>query len=828
MFGALSLVAMRQQADEARHAQPLAFARRDELVEQNLRAVGEVAELRFPQGQRFRLGEGIAVFEAEDGFFRQHGIDDFVLALLAFVQMIERRVTTLRLLIDQHGMALRECAALDILPGQAHAMAVPQEGREGHGFGHRPVDSLSGLDHLAAIVEEALDRAVHVEAFRRLVQLEAEHLEMVDIDARFAATVVVTLGDGLEAGPAAIEPVGLVGLVGLTRFELGLETMAPVAHEFVDFAPRQQAFRDQLVAIDFQRRLMRADLAIHQRLRERRLVAFVVAEAAIAPHVDHDGLLEPHPEFGRDLRGEHDRLGIIAVHVEDRRLDHLRHVGWIRRGTRIARIGGEADLVIDDEVDRAAGAMALEARQAEAFGDDALARECRVAVDQQRHDGAAVVALAAVLVLLGAHLAEYDGVDDLEMRGICGEREMNLVGVELAVRGRAEMVLHVAGALDLAGNERAALELVEQRAMRLAHHLAEHVEAAAMGHAEHDFLGAERAAALDDLLERRDHRFAAVETEALGAGVFDVDELLEAFGLDQLLQDRALAFVREGDFLVRTLDALLQPRLLRRVGDVHEFVADGRAISAAQDREHLENGRIFEAEHVIDEDLAIVVAVLETVARRVQLLVIHASLDAERIEIGVQMTAHAIGADHHDGANRIAGGPHDVGVGDRRARSGGLGLDLVAERLFRGRPVAVERVDEIALRRRRPVLVLPGSAARILFDGALVVLQRVEEFAPLRIDRSRILLVGVLQLRDIGRVAAIEKRSVREGCVLRRATRAGSIRSRIGHAALPWIARPERPRGIRRAPIAARVCVMRSKTNSGSPPVDGEQPPISP
>ena len=183
---------------------------------------------------------------------------------------------------------------------------------------------------------------------------------MVDIDARFAATVVVTLGDGLEAGPAAIEPVGLVGLVGLTRFELGLETMAPVAHEFVDFAPRQQAFRDQLVAIDFQRRLMRADLAIHQRLRERRLVAFVVAEAAIAPHVDHDGLLEPHPEFGRDLRGEHDRLGIVAVHVEDRRLDHLRHVGRVRRGTRIARIGGEADLVIDDEVDRAAGAMALE------------------------------------------------------------------------------------------------------------------------------------------------------------------------------------------------------------------------------------------------------------------------------------------------------------------------------------------------------------------------------------------------------------------------------------------------------------------------------------
>ena len=40
--------------------------------------------------------------------------------------------------------------------------------------------------------------------------------------------------------------------------------------------------------------------------------------------------------------------------------------------------------------------------------------------------------------------------------------------------------------------------------MRLAHHLDQHVEAAAMRHAEHDLLHAEIAAALDDLLERRD------------------------------------------------------------------------------------------------------------------------------------------------------------------------------------------------------------------------------------------------------------------------------------------------------------------------------------
>src|SRR5690606_39481182 len=61
-----------------------------------------------------------------------------------------------------------------------------------------------------------------------------------------------------------------------------------------------------------------------------------------------------------------------------------------------------------------------------------------------------------------------------------------------------------------------------------------------LGHSKHDFLEAQLPAALDDLLQRGDQRLAAIKAKALGALVLDVDELLEAFGLDQLLQDRLL------------------------------------------------------------------------------------------------------------------------------------------------------------------------------------------------------------------------------------------------------------------------------------------------
>ena len=181
-----------------------------------------------------------------------------------------------------------------------------------------------------------------------------------------------------------------------------------------------------------------------------------------------------------------------------------------------------------------------------------------------------------------------------------------------------------------------------------------------MGHADDDFLQAELAAALDDLLERRDHRLAAVEAEALGAGIFDVEEFSKPSASTSFDRMARLPSRVKVDLLVGSLDALLDPGLLGRIGDVDEFEADGAAIGAAQDRQHLAHGREFEAEHVVDEDLAVVVGLDEAVGRRMELLVVLLRLEAERIEVGVQVAAHAEGADHHDRADRVAGGALDL------------------------------------------------------------------------------------------------------------------------------------------------------------------------
>ena len=161
------------------------------------------------------------------------------------------------------------------------------------------------------------------------------------------------------------------------------------------------------------------------------------------------------------------------------------------------------------------------------------------------------------------------------------------------------MIFHIARTDDIRRHRRAALELVEDDAIGLAHHGGQHVQTATVRHANDDIVDAQSAAALDDLFERGDRGLTAIQTKALGAGETLVQEALKALGLDQLLEDRHLALRREGDFLVLAFDPLLQPLLFDRIGDVHILHADIATVGAAQDRDDLTHRAGLEAQHII-------------------------------------------------------------------------------------------------------------------------------------------------------------------------------------------------------------------------------------
>ena len=159
MLGALPFVAMREQHDEAADAAPFRFAGRDELIDDDLGAVGEVAELRLPDDEPLRIGRRVAVLERQHRILGQHGIDDLERPLIV-LHMLQRNprsgIPLFPILVVQHGVPVREGAAPDVLARDPHAIAVVEERRIGKCFGHSPIERKLSFTHGLAVVDDLL------------------------------------------------------------------------------------------------------------------------------------------------------------------------------------------------------------------------------------------------------------------------------------------------------------------------------------------------------------------------------------------------------------------------------------------------------------------------------------------------------------------------------------------------------------------------------------------------------------------------------------------------------------------------------------------------
>ena len=445
-----------------------------------------------------------------------------------------------------------------------------------------------------------------------------------------------------------------------------------------------------------------------------------MAVPAIADDVQHDVGGEAHAELRRHARTEHHRFRIVAVDVQDRRLDRLGHVGAIQAGIGVRRHGGEADLVVDHHVHGAAGAVADQLAHRQRLIHQALAGKRRVAVHQDRHHRAAPLRVAR-LVLPRPHLADHHRVDRFQVRRVGLQRQVHRMAGDLDIGGGAQVVLHVAGALHVVRLEAAALELAEHGGERLLHDVHQRVQPAAMRHADGDLLHAGVRHRLDDGVQRGDGDLAAFQAEALGGDVALLAEHLEAFRFGQLLQDFPLAAGVEGAVPGGAFHLALDPGFLLRILDVHELDADRAAIGVAQDLHDLAQRCGFPPQHVVDEDRLVQVGIGEAVGSVVQLGMRRRHHQAERIEARLEMAAHAVGADQHQRAQAGDGGGAHLLVGQRnagrrtghRARRGGF------------------RLGDGAARR-------PAGAGGFFQHRARFVVQRAEQVGEAWIDRGRV------------------------------------------------------------------------------------------
>ena len=139
-----------------------------------------------------------------------------------------------------------------------------------------------------------------------------------------------------------------------------------------------------------------------------------------------------------------------------------------------------------------------------------------------------------------------------------------------------------------------------------------------MGHAENDFLHAEMTAALDDLFQRRNGGFRAIQAETLGADKAVGGEFLKTFRLDQLVENGFLAFGGERSLACPAPRCGAAASVFLLGTDVHEFIADAPVLGAPEDI-HLARGGGLHPHHAGDIDGLVHLRVMEAVEIRFEL-----------------------------------------------------------------------------------------------------------------------------------------------------------------------------------------------------------------
>jgi len=307
---------------------------------------------------------------------------------------------------------------------------------------------------------------------------------------------------------------------------------------------------------------VRVDLLVHERLCESRLIELVVSISSETNNVDDHIVAEFLSVLSSQLASLDDILNGICVNVDDRGVDGLAKISAVEPRPGADGGGGEADLVVDDDVNAAASGVVEEAVHLHALVDSTLSSEGGVSVKQDR---AHLLPLLVVHVMLfSPDSAEDDGVDGFEV-GRVGEEsncELFSVGILLCALS-APVVLDVSDGAPHAVEPLwpSPLKLSEDFVLWSLHDVSQHVESASVGHTDDNLFCPEFGKCVQDGFQTGHESLSALSAETLAGLELGIAEAVEGVDALQTLVDLQLLLLSELDVWKR-LDLVAEPRCL--------------------------------------------------------------------------------------------------------------------------------------------------------------------------------------------------------------------------------------------------------------------------
>ena len=109
----LALETVRQQQNKSAGLIPFRFRRAQELINNDLRAIDEIAELGFPKNESQRVGHAIAELKTHHRIFTEQAVNGLKLDLV-WLQVLESHVAIAALVIVELEMALSKRSAAHV------------------------------------------------------------------------------------------------------------------------------------------------------------------------------------------------------------------------------------------------------------------------------------------------------------------------------------------------------------------------------------------------------------------------------------------------------------------------------------------------------------------------------------------------------------------------------------------------------------------------------------------------------------------------------------------------------------------------------------------